>query len=63
MKTRVWASRHKFDNGANVEEHQWADGSMHYHFRDRLGRPHMLDGFDMAAKIIRSFHMEEVTNG
>lgn len=59
-KTRVWQSTSRFDRDARVEEYRYSDGTLHYSFRDRLGRPNNLKDFSEAQKIIKTFNMEPV---
>ena len=44
-----------------VEEHRYSDGTLFQSFRDRHGRPHNLDGWEDAWKVIRDYHMDDVT--
>ena len=39
MMIKRWAVTNGFDKGAKVEAYQFSDGSVHYSFRDRFGRP------------------------
>lgn len=54
--TRVWQK-----GAAKVEEHQFRDGTFAYSLRDRLGRPHDLDGLEEAERVIKAWGMKEVT--
>lgn len=44
-----------------VEEHCYSDGTLHYSFRDRHGRPYDLKDWNEAWQTIQHFHMEDVT--
>ena len=55
-----WAVTEGFDKGAKVEAIKYSDGSMHYLFRDRLGRPSSLKDRAEAEKVIKIYRMMEV---
>lgn len=60
MLTRMWKSESKFNANARLEECTYSDGSIHYSFRDRLGRPSDVDA-DEVPTIIRNWKMIDVT--
>lgn len=62
MSTMIkrWATTAGFDKGAKVEMYQYSDGSIHYGFRDRLGRSSNLKDKAEADKVIKIYHMEMV---
>ena len=60
MLNTVWVAKTGYQKGARVEKHIYSDGSEHYSFIDRFGRPHNATQKD-AEKIIKTEHMEEVT--
>ena len=43
-----------------VEEHQYDDGTLHYRFRDRLGKTHTITQIE-ADKIVETWGMEDIT--
>lgn len=43
-----------------VEEHEYEDGTLHYSFRDRIGRTHTINQIE-ADEIIESWGMEDIT--
>ena len=59
-KTRAWVSTDKYERGARVEEYQHSDGTMHYSFRDRLGRASNVRNWDEAQKLIKTFWMKQI---
>lgn len=54
-----WAVTEGFDKGAKVEAYQFSDGSVHYSFRDRLGRSMDLSEKE-AEKTIKAGRMQPV---
>lgn len=60
MMTRCWAATRGANRGAKVEEHTFRDGTKHYSFRDRLGRPHDLTEKEKDS-VLRTYCMEDVT--
>lgn len=58
--TRLWVVTKGFDKGTKIMEHKFSDGTLHYTFRDRLGRPDNIDNFEHAMQIAKRFRMEEI---
>lgn len=48
-----------FDKGATLSVYEYSDGSIHYLFRDRLGRPSNVDGHNEAEFLIETFNMQK----
>lgn len=48
-----------FDKGATLSAYEYSDGSIHYTFRDRLGRPSNVDGHNEAEFLIETFNMKK----
>lgn len=48
-----------FDRGATLSVYEYSDGSIHYTFRDRLGRPSNVDGHNEAEFLINIFNMKK----
>lgn len=62
MLNRVWIKKEAMETyKPKVEEHIYNDGTAHYSFRDRLGRPHNVRDWNEAQKIINDFKMVDVT--
>lgn len=62
MLKRVWAQTQSTSTWKpKVEEHEFRDGSKHYSFRDRFGRPSDLADEKEAQQVIREFKMTDVT--
>lgn len=62
MLNRVWCKKNATETWKpKVEEHIYGDGTIHYSFRDRLGRPHDVADWNEAQQIIKEFKMEDVT--
>lgn len=62
MLNRVWAkAKTTSTNKPKVEEHIFRDGSKHYSFRDRLGRPSDIEDYSEAMEIVKNWGMIEVT--
>ena len=59
MMIKRWAVTNGFDKGAKVEAYQFSDGSVHYSFRDRLGRSMDLSEKE-AQKTIKLWRMQLV---
>lgn len=60
MLKQVWATKTGFHTGAKLERHIYNDGSVHYSFKDRLGRAYDIPA-DEASKVIRDYRMEDIT--
>ena len=58
--TRLWKVNKGFNKGAKIMEHKFSDGSLHYTFRDKLGRPDNLDNYKQAMRVAKQFGMEEI---
>lgn len=48
-----------FDKGATLSVYEYSDGSIHYTFRDRLGKPSNVDGHNEAEFLIETFNMQK----
>ena len=59
MMIKRWAVTNGFDKGAKVEAYQFSDGSVHYSFRDRFGRPSNVSEEELP-KMIKDWRMELV---
>ena len=59
MIIKRWAVTNGFNKGAKVEAYQFSDGSVHYSFRDRFGRPMDLSEKE-AEKTIKLWKMQLV---
>lgn len=46
-----------FDRGATLSVYEYSDGSIHYTFRDRLGRPSNVEDHIEAKFLIETFNM------
>lgn len=63
MLRRVWMKADaKTMWKPKVEEYIYSDGSIWYSFRDSNGRPHNVENFDEAQKIIAQYHMIDITD-
>ena len=61
MMTRKWAALNSTGTWkVSVEEYSYKDGSLHYSFRDRFGRPSDVD-HDEAMEIIKNWKMTDIT--
>lgn len=61
MLKKVWMdTESKLTWKPKVEEHEYDDGTMHYIFRDRVGKTHSINQIE-ADKIIRTWGMKDIT--
>lgn len=60
MLINRWVTTKGFHEGAKVEAYKHSDGSIHYSFRDKFGRPANIENEAEAKLIIKRFRMEPV---
>lgn len=62
MSTRVelWKSELKGSGEARLERYLYSDGSLHWHFRDRLGHPYTPRDEEDVKKIIKNWFLVKV---
>lgn len=59
---KKWVATSAFDKGANIQAYRYSDGSIHYSFRDRFGRPSDISEKELP-KMIKNWRMELVYGG
>lgn len=62
MSTRVelWKSKLPDSREARLERYEYEDGSLHWHFRDRLGHPYTPTDEEDVNKIKKNWLLERV---
>lgn len=60
MLAQVWSGKTAINKGAKLERYTHADGSNHYTFRDRLGRPSNVSEAE-ALEIIKRWKLVDVS--
>ena len=62
MSTRVelWKSKLPDSREARLERYLYSDGSLHWHFRDRMGHPYTPANDGEVEKIKKNWMLEQV---